>query len=128
MVIAMKMAKASKDDIHKLREFFDMLEEFFEYGTYTPPNSDAEEDSIDVDAEKLHDLIEAKWNLKGCGVGTAWRRVVFGCDILIDNCTDPAFDTLEWRPDLRAFLESQQPDDSADTATEPQQDTADAHG
>ncbi len=27
-------------------------------------------------------------------------RVVFGYQVLVDNCCDPAADTLEWKPDI----------------------------
>lgn len=105
--IEMKMAKADKEDIDRVTAFFLMLEEAIEYGTFTRPNPDEEEVSEDVDAERIVELIRGAWGERGPGVGPSWRRVVMGCAVLIDNCCDPDADTLEWRPDVRAFLESQ---------------------
>lgn len=101
--LQMKMAKASKEDLDQVRQFFDMLEEVIEYGTFTKPDDDSE----DISDEQFVSLIRKAWNTRGEGVGTAWRRVVYGCDILIDNCCDPAADTLEWRPDIAAMMEAQ---------------------
>jgi hypothetical protein len=101
------MAKADKEDIDRVTAFFVMLEEAIEYGTFTLENPDEEEVSEDVDAERIVELIRGAWGERGPGVGPSWRRVVMGCAVLIDNCCDPDADTLEWRPDLRAFLESQ---------------------
>ena len=103
--IEVKLAKADKDDIAQMVKFFHMLEEAIEYGTYTT-SDDAEPEQ--VDDERLLDLIRAAWNERGPGVGTAWRRVVWGCDTLIANCCDPDSDVLEWRKDVREWLESQQ--------------------
>lgn len=105
--IETKVAKADKEDIVRIMDFFLMLEEVIEYGTYTRPNPEEEETSEDVDEERIVELIRAAWGERGPGVGPSWRRVVMGCAVLIDNCCDPDADTLEWRPDVRAFLESQ---------------------
>lgn len=105
-LIQMKMAKASRDDIERLTTFFLMLEEALEYGTYTPPNQETEFERIDD--ERILELIREAWGQYGPGVGPSWRRVVMGCGILIDNCCDPEADTLEWRKDVAAFLETQE--------------------
>jgi hypothetical protein len=106
-VIEVKIAKADKEDIDRLTAFFFMLEEMIEYGTYTQPNPDEEDVSEEVDDERMVELIRAAWGERGPGVGPSWRRVVLGCAVLIDNCCDPNADTLEWRPDVRAWLENQ---------------------
>lgn len=103
--LEIKMAKADKDDLRRVREFFEMIEEVCEYGTYTKPNDEIEDESVSVDAAILEDLIAKMWGHHGPGVASSWRRVVFGCEILIDNCCDPAADTLEWRPDIREMWE-----------------------
>lgn len=105
--IDVKMAKASKEDMDRVRRFMEMIEEVMEHGTYTEPDDDDEEESEPVGTERLFELIEDAWNPTGQGVGTSWRRVVYGCEILIDNACDPDADTLEWRPDLKALMEAQ---------------------
>lgn len=103
----MKQAKATKKDIRCLTDFFLMLDEVVKYGTYTPPNDEEEEISEQVDDARLCELIREAWGTRGPGVDTSWRRVVMGMDVLIDQCCDPDLDYLEWRPDVRKFLENQ---------------------
>lgn len=104
--IEVKMAKATKEDMDRVRRFLEMIEEVMEYGTYTEPSEDDEDESEPIGTERLFELIEAAWNPTGLGVGTSWRRVVYGCEILIDNACDPEADTLEWRPDIKAAMEA----------------------
>jgi hypothetical protein len=105
--VPVKMAKASPEDITKVREFFQFLEEYFEYGTHTPENDEVEEESIDLTPEQFMELLSRKWGgrFKPAGVDSAWSRVVFGCEILIQNVCDPDADTLEIRPDWAAILQ-----------------------
>lgn len=70
---------------------------------------------IEIDGERFMAMFRHHWTLCGPGVGSSWRRVVLGCDILIDNCCDPDLDHLEWRPDVKRFLESQE-QQTAETA------------
>ncbi len=102
----MKMAKADADDFQRCIRFFQFIEEFMEYGTHTPENDDVEEESIDLDDEKFVEMLRKMWGgrFKPAGVDCAWSRVVFGCQILIDNVCDPNADTLEWKPELAALL------------------------
>ncbi|NQT37713.1 MAG: hypothetical protein HQ581_09505 [Planctomycetes bacterium] len=102
----MKMTKATEDDIKRVNLFFLMLEEVIEEETYTPPNDDGDGVTEPVDDERLAQLVRQFWGRTGPGVGPSWRRVVRGADMLIRNCCDPDARTLEWRPDLRSFLES----------------------
>ena len=98
----MKMAKASKDDIERCRKFFQFIEEFMEYGTHTPENDEVEEDSIDLTDEMFVEKLREMWGgrmARRPGVDTSWNRVVWGCDMLIDNCCDPDADCLELRQD-----------------------------
>ncbi len=97
------MAKASKDDIQKMVAFFRFIEEFMEYGTHTPENEEFEEDSIDLTDEKFVEMLRSLWGgrFKPAGVDCSWSRVVFGCDMLIDNVCDPNLDYLDLRPGLR---------------------------
>jgi hypothetical protein len=105
--LEVKMAKADKDDIDKCIKFFRFIEEFMEYGTYTEPNDEVEEESIELDDEKFIEMLRKMWGgqFKPAGVDCSWSRVVFGCDILIDNVCDPDASTLEWHPDFAKELE-----------------------
>lgn len=108
--IEVKMAKASAEEFLRVIDFLKMVEEIVECGTYTQENDDGEEFSEQVDNDRLRELIEAAWGGPGReGVGSAWWRVVYGGQMAINNCCDPDADVLEWRPDVREWLESQEP-------------------
>lgn len=100
--VTLKMAKASPDDVQRVREFFQLIEEVFEYGTYTPESADEEGVSIHVDDHTLVALLRDRWaDVQGRPlVSSAWSRVVHGFEVLVTNCCDPAAGVLEWRPDI----------------------------
>lgn len=104
--ITVKMAKASKEDIQKVVEFFRFIEEYFEYGTHTPENEETEEESIELSESDFVDRLSKLWGgrFKPVGVDAMWSRVVFGCGMLIDNCCDPNSDVLEWKPEIVELL------------------------
>ena len=102
--LEVKMAKASPDDLRIVWEFFEMIEEVIEYGTFTKDDSSEE---MVVDSEKFVSMIRERWGKNSPGVATAWCRVVWGCEILISNCCDPGADTLEWRPDIVKAMEGE---------------------
>jgi hypothetical protein len=104
--IQVKMAKATKDDIQKTIEFLRFIEEFMEYGTHTPENEETEEESIDLTDEQFVERLRKLWGgrFRPVGVDCAWSRVVFGCDMLINNACDPDADTLELRPDWAKLI------------------------
>lgn len=102
----MKMAKASKEDIQRCVKFFQFIEEFMDHGTHTPENDEFEEDSIDLSDDVFVHMLRTLWGgrQRPSGVDVAWSRVVYGCDILIDNVCDPEADTLEWKPEYAQKL------------------------
>ncbi len=105
--VQIKMAKASKDDIHKMIEFFRFIEEFMEYGTHTPENDETEEESIDLTDEQFVERLRGLWGGRlgnGHSVDCSWSRVVNGCDMLIANVCDPDADTLELRQDWAKLI------------------------
>lgn len=106
--IPVRMAKASKEDIQKVIEFFQFIEEYFEYGTHTPENDEVEEESIELSESDFVERLSKLWGgrFKPVGVDCMWSRVVFGCDNLIDNVCDPNLDYLEFKPEILAKLEA----------------------
>ncbi len=94
----MKIAKATADDMRRMLAFFGELEEALRDLRC----------GASVDDEKLGALVKRHWGNHSPGVGSSWRRVVRGMGTLLENCTDPDADTLEWRPDVREWLESQE--------------------
>lgn len=86
----MKMAKASKQDISSMTDFFQELEELIEHSQ--------------ASAEVIGQATQRLWPT----IASAWCRVVIGCGVLIDNCCDPDLSYLEWRPDIKALLPPQE--------------------
>jgi hypothetical protein len=104
----MKMAKSSKDDVRKVIAFFRFIEEFMEYGTHTPENEEFEEDSIDLTDEQFVEMLRKMWGgrFKPAGVDCMWMPVVFGYDVLVENCCDDDSDVLELRSDWTEAIEA----------------------
>lgn len=80
-----KVAKATRDNIDALSDFLNELE-------------DIEENEYACDRDSL------VWWIKS-NIPTHWRKVTFGCEVLIDNACDPNLDYLEFKPAIREFLE-----------------------
>jgi len=97
----MKMAKASKKDFELMLEFYRAMEDIFDknikIGTFDENDEESEGDPIDddYDAEKeLHSVIQQWWEFHS----SSWNRVVHGCEMLIENATDPNLTYLEFKP------------------------------
>lgn len=95
------MAKASKADIQQCADMFRIIEEFMDYGTFS-----TDEETIELSNDEFVERLRTLWGgrFRPAGVDCAWPRVVFGCDILIDNVCDPDAETLEWKPEYAAKL------------------------
>lgn len=93
----MKIARATADDMQRMFDFFGELEELLRDLRY----------GGSVDNEVVGALVKKHWGNRGPGVGASWNRVLYGMDTLLRTCTDPKAGTLEWRPDVRKWLESQ---------------------
>lgn len=100
-VIHMRMAKADKDDLRAMYDLRDILEEFFDYGTHTVRPGEDDEESRVLSDEDFVELLRGAWRT----AGPAAFRVIGGCDVLIDNCCDPAKDYLDWKPELKRLME-----------------------
>ena len=79
----MKMAKASKEEWERVMKWVNELEEEIKY----PNMSDKELGAWVRNAPCLF-------------------SVVFGYQVLADNCADPALDYLEFKPEIKAALEN----------------------
>jgi len=97
----MKIARATFDDMQRMFAFFNDLEEAFGDVRFVPA----------VDREAIGEIVTKHWGTDGPGVRTSWSRVLYGMDTLLRNCTDPDADTLEWRRDIRDWLESKGAED-----------------
>lgn len=111
----MKMARASKHDFDLVREFFEFVEEFMEHGTEiissTASGDDDEEsltDYVEISDEAFLEKLRDKWGTRfgEAKVDGAWRRVVFGGQVAIDNACDPNLSYLEFKSEIRNAVES----------------------
>lgn len=105
--IQVKMAKASEQDIAAMSAFFQQLEFAVERGEYFE-DDELDEESIpepDYSDERLGQLVRRLWKSVETG---SYNRVIWGCDMLIRNCCDPEMDVLEWRKDIREWLEARE--------------------
>ena len=82
----MKIARATDDDMRRMLDFFNELEETLRDARY----------GASVDNEHLGAIVKKHWGKVGPGVGASWSRVLYGMDTLLRTCTDPEADTLEW--------------------------------
>jgi hypothetical protein len=122
-VIEMKMARASNDDIKKLEDFLEWLENYCEYGTNLN-ELDENDDPVEIDDEDAMAIIQtefSRWTRRAT-VMASWRRIIWGFRVLLDNCTDPDAACLEWKPELKTLIEN-----SESPALEPHPFTADAY-
>jgi hypothetical protein len=115
--IEMKMAKAGDDNIRLMSEFFEFLERYAENAESLLDDEDG------LDYEDVVDRINTEFSrlTRRATVAGAWRRVVWGFQILRDNCCDPDANTLEWNPELKALIEA-----AESPALDPHPFTADA--
>lgn len=91
----MKQAKASERDIQAVIDFFNVIEEAVEQGVVEISGKE-----VRVTDDVLSRLVHCMWGQ----TSSAWRRVVFGYKVLVDNACDPDANTLEWRPDIAALI------------------------
>ncbi len=104
----MKMAKASKEDFQRVIRFFQLVEEYMDDRTYTPPTEDDSGETIDLDDAGFIELLREMWGgrFKPPGVLGSWSRVVHGGEILIENCCDPNSEVLDWKPEIAAAIKA----------------------
>jgi len=93
----MQVARATDDDMRRMFDFFGEMEGALRGLRY----------GASVDNELVGAIVKKHWGNRSPGVGASWSRVMYGMDTLLRTCTDPEADTLEWRPDVREWMESQ---------------------
>lgn len=89
----MKMAKATKEDINALMKLMTTLEQRC--------------DETEPGYKEYDDVAIARWirqAFRSNSVRTGWRRVIYGCDILIDTVCDPDKGYLDYSPALKQYL------------------------
>lgn len=59
------------------------------------------------DINKLVDYLTKAESRNAKNFPHGWRRVVWGCDILIDNCCDPKVNYLALKPELQNGKENE---------------------
>ncbi|HWL09768.1 MAG TPA: hypothetical protein VNQ76_15280 [Planctomicrobium sp.] len=99
-VIEVKMARTSSEEIHAVHDFLQDLESVLHTGYYT--NQDHEDVIVGNDPEGLSKFIEKRFPK----VSACYTRVLMNTQTLLDNCSDPDSETLEWRPDIKALMEA----------------------
>jgi hypothetical protein len=80
--IKMRMARAMPEQVQRLREWFQKLEELLE---------DEKTDSGDYGR-----WISAHYH----EIAYEWERILFGYDVLVDNVCDKSLSYLEYRPEI----------------------------
>jgi hypothetical protein len=103
----MNMARATDYDIENVVAILNLLEEWHDYGTRTPDDGKAER----VDDARLAKLLT---DYMGRCPG-ALSRVVWGYQMLRDNCTDPTLTHLDWKPEVKAAIEAYEAKDEEET-------------
>ena len=93
--MSMKMARASNEEIEATMDLAANLESLISYGCLS--DGDESVDNLDEEIAKLVRNHLRRWSL---------QRIVFGYQVLVDNCCDPDESALEWRKDIRVLVEA----------------------
>lgn len=89
----MKMAKASKEEWEKVMKF-------------------ATELTDEIDCPSMSNEELGRWVRKSPPL----FRIVFGYEVLVNNCCDPKLDTLEWKPEIADLMEKNEASKSRQTS------------
>ena len=109
----MKLSKASPEEIDRLENFLNFIEEYFRFGSYSPRGEngeESEEEPQELNPEQFVEVMKELWQggfpYYGRGVNSTWGKITFGYRTLVENSCDPDLSFLEWRPDIKGFLDS----------------------
>lgn len=111
----MKMTKAKQEHVDRLRSWLQFNDELCKID----PENKEEWEGLKNDYEDEEDFFTI---MKGCEDedGFSWglymryyysnishihMRIIFGFEVLVDNCCDPELDYLEYRSDIKKGLE-----------------------
>ena len=104
----MKMAKASEEDISLLATFFNQWEALDRCHWDVEDWDIEEKQSLPCRVETDNTVQEvdffSSWMPK---IDHRWRRVVLGCSMLIENVCDPDKDYLDYKPELKKLMQTQ---------------------
>lgn len=103
----MKLSKATPAQIDKLEQFLLLVDEYLKFGTYSPKGED--EPPQEPTPDEILDIFRGVWEGDwGYGAGDVWAKIMVGYRTLVENACDPDCSYLEWRPDIKAFLDSKE--------------------
>jgi hypothetical protein len=99
----MKMAKASPVEIKAALELSQLTESVCHPRAFCQPQFPDTDDKEGewFDEHNPKDLREFLWRVRSLSAGLV--RVVFGFQVLVDNCCDPEKDVLDWKPELMQY-------------------------
>lgn len=113
----MKLSKANPEEIDRLENFLNFVEEYFRFGTCSLRGEDGDitdEEPEELNPDQFLDRLKGMWEGTPLpfrkGVDCTWGKITFGYRTLVDNACDPDLSYLEWRPDIKTFLDSQKKD------------------
>lgn len=83
--VSLRQARAMPDQIEEVRQWFRELERV-----------------VDSESEDVGEWVERNYGR----VRSEWERIVFGYEVLVNNACDPDLSYLDWKPEIKAALES----------------------
>ena len=89
----MKMAKAKPNDFKLMHKLHSIMENVFDNQSH-PYDIDKELTDEDDEKSLVFEAIKRWWERDS----HSWMRVVWGCEMLIENCCDPDGECLEFNP------------------------------
>ena len=114
----MKMSKAPKEHVDKLRTWLQFTDEL----SQIDPENSREWESFKEDWSEDEDfnliikhcednenrfIYEYYFDYYRSNISHIHMRVVFGYEVLVDNVCDPDLDYLEFKPEIKKFLDSE---------------------
>ncbi len=102
--IEMKMARASLAEVEALGVFLRDLDAVLNCGEFVDDSDPEDVRDVKVGEDEFADWVRDRFERIEC----SWRRVVWNADTLLRNCADDTLPHLDWRADVRAFLDQQQ--------------------
>lgn len=91
----MKMAKAKPSDFKLMQKLHGIMENVFDNQSQ-PYDIDKELTDEDDEQSLVYEAIKRWWERDS----HSWMRIVWGCEMLIENCCDPVADVLEFNPSI----------------------------